>query len=56
VLELFRENNRSRYDGSREGATSRFVDSGDGRDAQGAQFPFMTKSTAPIHRRKILKS
>ena len=55
VPELFRKNNRGRHDRPRERAAARFVDPGDGGDTEGAQFPFMTKSTAPIHGGKILK-
>jgi hypothetical protein len=50
VPKFFRENNRSGYDRSRERATSRFVDTGDGGDTERAQFAFMSEPTATVHR------
>jgi hypothetical protein len=56
VPKFFRKNNRGCYNRSRERAAACFVDPGDRRKAKGAQFPFMTKSTAPIHAKRILSA
>jgi hypothetical protein len=55
VPKFFRQNNRGGYDRARECAAPSFIDAGDGRDAEAAQFAFVPETTASIHRGKILK-
>jgi hypothetical protein len=49
VPEFFRKNNGGGYDRTGERAASRFIDTGDGRDAQAAQPAFMPETTTTIH-------
>ena len=52
VPEFFRENDCGGYDGPGECAPARFVDAGNRRDTEGAEFAFMPEATTTIHRRQ----
>ena len=56
VPEFFRKNNRRRYDRPGQRAAPCFIDAGDRRNSERAQFAFMPESAAAIHPGKILKS
>jgi hypothetical protein len=56
VSKFLRKNNRCRYHRTGERAATGFVNSGDPRNAGRAQFLFVSKSAAPVHGGKILKS
>ena len=53
--ELFRKDNRCRYNRTCESAPSGLIDAGDRRDAERAELALMPKSAASIHGGKILK-
>jgi len=55
VPEFFRQNNGCRYNRPGERAPSCFIDAGDRRNPECAQFAFMPESAAAIHAGKILK-
>ena len=50
VPKLFRENDHCGYDWTGEGTAAGFIDAGDGGDSQRAEFAFVAKSAASIHR------
>jgi hypothetical protein len=50
VPKFFRKNNRRRYNRPGERPASRFINAGDGRNSERAQFALMPESAAPIHR------
>ena len=49
VPEFLRKNNRRRYNRTGKSAAPRFVNAGDGRDAEPAQLTLMPETTSPIH-------
>ena len=53
MTEFFGENHCGRDDWARQCTPARLVNSSDARDSDGAQFSFVTKSAAPIHRQKL---
>lgn len=53
VPEFFRKNDGGSYDRPRESASPGFVDAGDRRDTEGAEFAFMPEAAAAIHRRTL---
>ena len=55
VPKFLRKNDGGGYDWARQGATSRFVNPGNGGDSKGAEFALMPEPTATVHRAKILK-
>ena len=50
VPEFFRKNHCGGDNRTSQSTATSLVDAGDARDTSGAQLPFMTESTAPIHR------
>jgi hypothetical protein len=52
--EFFRENHCGRNHWTRQRTAARFVDPGNARDSDGAEFFLVTKSAAPIHPLKSL--
>jgi len=52
VPEFLRENHGGSYHRTGERAAPRFVDSGDGRNSEGAQLALMPETAAAIHRRE----
>jgi hypothetical protein len=54
MTEFFRENHCGGDDWTRQRPAARFVNPGNARDPDGAEFFLVTKSAAPIHPRKSL--
>jgi hypothetical protein len=54
MTEFFGENHCGCDDWTRQGPAARFVNPGNARDSDGAEFFLVTKSAAPIHPRKSL--
>jgi len=54
MTEFFRENHCGGDDWSCQGAAASFVNPGNARDSDCAEFFLVTKSAAPIHLRKSL--
>jgi hypothetical protein len=54
MAEFLWQNHGRSYHWPGQCAPTRFVNSGDTDDTEGAQFFFITKTAAPVHRPKII--
>jgi hypothetical protein len=55
VLEFLRENDGGSYNRAGKRTAPRFIDAGECRNSEGAQFALMPKTAAAIHRRENTK-